>query len=95
MSRYKLGVGDEFWIEAVDVGDTGVISEVARASSRIRDGKARHGMAFLAVAAILIALSVAAAIGVYDGSFNEVANVWGALSMPLGGILGSYIRAIL
>lgn len=92
MARYKVRVGKEFEVESIDVDDSRVVADAAKASRRLRDTRARHALAFFMVGAIVAALAISVAIGFFDGSYNEVSATWNAVSFPLGTIIAAYFQ---
>jgi hypothetical protein len=90
MGRYRVVIGDEFEVDAVDVTDAEVVVEAANAAERLEDAKLRRLLAPGILAACALALLVAAAIGIFDGTFNEIGAVWDAVALPLGAILATY-----
>jgi hypothetical protein len=78
--RYVPKVGKEFPVSSV--------KEKAQYLTEFT----RSTIAISVVAAAILALLVAAAIGAYHGDFGALSTLWSAVSLPLGLIVGYYFR---
>lgn len=90
MGRYKVAVGDDFEIEAVEVKDVGDVTELSRLAERRRNQRMQERVTYSIFGVIIFALLIATAIGVRDGTFDEVSYVWNAAALPLGCVLKAY-----
>jgi hypothetical protein len=91
MSKYEDGSNDGFEVYPVgvvnSVNDLEVVSRIQRSH---RHDQMRDKLMWISFALLIGSLVVATAIGLYDGSFNEVDVVWKAGALPLGWMLKSY-----
>lgn len=90
MKRYEVTIGQEFHISAVNVKGVEPISAAARAVDGIARSRVRGRLAFLLVVGIAVSLCIAAAVGYFDGSYNEVGEVWKGAGFILGYVLATY-----
>lgn len=90
MGRYKVIVGDDFEIEALEVEDVEDVSELSEIAGRRVHQRVQVRLTYLIFGAIVLSLLIATAIGIYDGSFDEVNSVWSAAALPLGYVLKAY-----
>ena len=89
MSEYKVTVGKDFVIDAVEVSED-LIPQITNIVEEIEKVKTRRLIAVVAIVIICCALISATLIGCNDGSYNEVSTVWEKVQIPVGLILGYY-----
>lgn len=92
MTKYRVTVGDEFEIEALEIQSVEEVSELSNIASKQAHQRMRGSLTIIIVFAIFVALLTATGIGLFDGSFDEVGYVWGASAMPLGYILKAFFE---
>jgi len=90
MGQYKITIGKEFNVEAVDVTDAEVLVAAANAAGRLEDANVRRLLAPSIAGFIMLALAVSAVIGYIDGTYDEIGATWNAAAFPLGYILATY-----
>jgi len=92
MSRYRVIVGREFEIEAVEVSDPAELVVLADIAERQTKARVRERLAYLIFGVLVFALLVATVIGCIDGTFDEVGYVWSAAALPIGYLLRTYFE---
>lgn len=92
MSKYKVTIGNEFQIDAVDVPSKGTIDAVSLAAHQLAETKTRRMLAYAIVGATAGALAIAAYIDAsgHSGTWQATVGVWTAAGFPLGCVLGHY-----
>lgn len=90
MGLYNVVVGDDFEISAVEVEDVEDVCELSKIAERRRHQSVQQRLTYLILVAIIVALLIATAIGIHDGTLNEVGLVWSAAALPLGYVLKAY-----
>ncbi|MEH6791752.1 hypothetical protein [Parasphingorhabdus sp.] len=90
MSKYNVIVGDDFQIEAFELQDIEDISKLSKIANGRAQQRIQERLTYLILISIVAALLSATAIGLFDGSFDEVGLVWSAAALPLGYILKAF-----
>jgi len=90
MKRVVIGDAFEGLDAQVQEAPRAKSAEVIEAETTARDSKTRSRLAYCAVAGGAVALAVATAVGFYDGSFDELQNMWNVGGPIVGGVFGHY-----
>lgn len=93
MSRYKVRVGEDFEIDAVDIDIDVDVDSALRAKSALHEAKTRSHVTAALLVAIAIALGFAGCLWFVDGHFEALKSVWNVVAAPLGWIGAHYYRA--
>ena len=92
MNRFNVTIGRDFDIKAFEIHDVGDVNELSKIEEWRSSASLRASLSYWILGSIAGALIFATAIGLYDGSFDEVGFVWSAAALPLGCILRSYFE---
>lgn len=92
MAKYKVNIGDDFIIEAVEVEDIGAVEALAAIAEHCAASKRETRIAYAVLGFIGIAIVVSAVLGWAGGSYDELDAVWSTSSIWVGVILGRYFK---
>ncbi len=60
------------------------------AKTNANESKTRSGLAYGAAAGGIVFVAGSAALGIYDGSFDELQSVWNVFGPIAGAVIGHY-----
>ncbi len=81
-------VGEPFNGTSIDKDDA--IAKKSATEVDVQESRTRTNIAYGTGAFGVICMAIAGAVGVYDGSFDELSNVWVAFGPISGAIVGYY-----
>ena len=87
----SIGIKDGAIAAIYEVGEEPSAAEVIDAKARHAEVKVRGIIALAVLAFIAIAISVAAIIGLRDGTFNELNGAWIVAASPFGAVVTHYL----
>lgn len=90
MKRVVVGDGFESLFAQVKEAPKAESAEVIEARTKAHDSKTRSYLAYGAVAGGAVVFAASAAIGIYDGSFDELQSMWNVCGPIVGGVFGHY-----
>lgn len=86
----QVSVGEAFESLKAVVEENNDDAEVIAANTNNNESRTRTIIAYGAFAGSLAFLLTAGAIGVYDGSFDELQSTWIVVGPLMGGVFGHY-----
>jgi hypothetical protein len=90
MNRYRVKIGRDFEIDAAEIVDASALATLVGEVNRFRSATHRDWLGGGLLVAIALALSVAAIISAFSGSYEALHSTWDILSVPLTAILTFY-----
>ncbi|WP_299850373.1 hypothetical protein [uncultured Roseovarius sp.] len=84
----RVIVGEPFDGTTTDVEDNNAAQKAAEVE--VHESRARTNIAYGTSAVGVACMAVAGTVGIYDGSFDELSNVWVAFGPISGAIVGYY-----
>lgn len=92
MKRFDVVVGEDFDIDRFQVKSIEELDKISEIAERRFNRQFKSKLSLGILCGIALALAGATAIGLYDGTLNEVGSVWSAAALPLGLILRGYFE---